>query len=230
MSDPIARFTKTFANERGGYLTRRLAIVEAVSNTYTLTVKVPAADGVNYERLTGVRYFGHHAPHVGAQVWLDSDGANVVAIGAVAGLGGSALAARVGKNSNQNAPNSATQVTFADVLSDPASMFDNANDNFVIPVRGFYFVLGSLVWSAVTDKEARSLTIRVNGNNRGTVRTDNIGHAAHSLAQQVSVIYPMSVGDTVGLYANQETTGTLTNGMQSDNGTFFSIAYLGADA
>lgn len=226
MSD-LGKFVDTFATPKPKFR-RRLGTVLSVQSDYTITVTV-AGSSSDYP-ISSVKYFGHYPPTPGAQVWLDTDGIDLIAVGAVAGLGGVAHAARWEKNANQSAPNSSTLITFGDQISDPANLFDNANDQYVAILPGLYHIVGGLTWSAVTDKEFRSVTIRVNGSAKATIRQENIGHATHQLSQVVSTIYPLAAGDTVALYANQGTGATLTAGMQADSGTFFAIAYIGPRA
>lgn len=226
MSD-LGKFVDTFATPKPKFR-RRLGTVLSVQSDYSITVTV-AGSSSDYP-ISKVRYFGHYPPTPGAQVWLDTDGVDLIAVGAIGGIGGMAHAARWEKTANQAAPNSATLITFGAQISDPANLFDNPNDQYVAILPGLYHVVGGLTWQAATDKEMRSVSIRVNNVAKATTRQENIGHATHQLSQVVSTIYPLEAGDTVTLYANQGTGATLSSGIIADDGTFFAIAYIGPKA
>ena len=211
---------------------RTLAKVVSIQSDNTITVQInrDATD------ITGVRYFGHYAPVAGSLVWLDSDGLDMVAVGAVAGLGGAAIAARVEKNANQtlSTSNSPAQVTFAtaSLSFDTASMFDDANDQFVITVPGVYLLNGGVEWISFGDTGQRLTQIRVSSGGsssiRGALRTSNIANVGHF--HSVTAIDKLAAGDKVQLWASQSSGGSLSAAVQSGALTYLALTYLGPSA
>lgn len=219
----LGRFVDTFANGKPK-LRRRLGTivsVEGASNSITVTIAGGSTS------IAGVRYFGHYPPVAGKQVWLDTDGVDLIAVGSIAGNGGVTIAGRVEKNTAQDQPTTNTKVTFGSIVSDPAGAWQNANDRWVAPVAGLYQFSAGMVYLGQTDTNSRTLFIQVGGTTRATVRNANIGIAGTSLIQSLSCIYPMAAGDYAELYVNQGTAATITGGLLSNNSTYFSMAYLG---
>lgn len=218
-------FVSEFRNEKPS-IRRRLGTVSAIdTNGQTITVTL------NGTPISGVRYFGHYGPVVGKQVWLDTDGGDIVAIGSIAGRGGVAIAARVSKGADQalNTSGTVEQVTFSAVHTDPSGMFDDANDQLVIAVPGIYQLSGSINWKASNDSLARYLQIRINGSTLAIVdRTPQNNSSSVQLIQQASGIYQLSTGDTVQLWAAQYTGGPQSGAVQGSSLTYLAAAYIGS--
>lgn len=224
----IAAFADTFKNPRPRFRRRSGTVVSIESNN-SITVTV---GGVAESTISGVRYFGHYPPVVGKQVWLDTDGVDVIAVGALAGLGGPAIAARVDKNADQTLSTSAEQVTFASasLAFDPTSMFDAANNQFVIAVPGVYSLSAGLTWIAAQDSTARYCQIRITGTIRIATRTPNINSASVAGLQNVAGLWSCATGDTIQLWAGQSTGASLASAIQAGNSTFLAVQYVGPSA
>lgn len=219
----LGRFVDTFANGKPKLRRRLGTIVSVEGATNSITVNI-AGGSTN---ISGVRFFGHYPPVAGKQVWLDTDGVDLIAVGSIAGNGGVTIAGRVEKNSNQDQPNVNTKVTFASVVTDPAAAWLNASDRWVAPVAGVYQFNAGMVYLGQTDTNSRTLFISINGTTRATTRVPNIGLAGTSLIQNLSCIYQLAAGDYAELYVNQGTGSTITGGLLSNNSTYFAMAYLG---
>lgn len=222
----LGRFVDTFANTKPR-LRRRLGTISSVQGA-TQTITVTIAGGST--TISGVRYFGHYPPVAGKQVWLDTDGVDLIAVGALAGLGGVAIAARVSKGADQalNTSGTVEQVTLSAVHTDPAGMFDDPNDQLVIPVTGIYQLSAGINWKASADSTARYLQIRINGSTLAIVdRAPQNNSAGTQLIQQASGIYKCDAADTVQLWAAQYTGAGQTGAVQGSTLTYLSAAYIG---
>lgn len=206
---------------------RRLATVVSVQTGYTMTVKI-AGDSTS---ISGVRYFGHVPPKAGSHVWIDTDGADLIGIGAVAGLGGAACAARTTKNAGQTIGTgpTGTLVTFPAADFDPYGIWDNANDKYVIPFDGIWHISAGLEWIAnATVAGGRGVKIAKNGTAIAQQLLAGNGSTTNSSFAALSTVIN-AVKDDAFTVIGVQTSG----GSQDVAGTalsYFAIAYIGPAA
>lgn len=206
---------------------RRQGTVVSVETGYTMTVEL-AGDTTN---VAGVRYFGHYPPKVGAQVWIDTDGSDLICIGAVAGLGGAFPVARMVKTANQTLNTSGTseKVTFGitDPNSfDPYGMYQNANERFVAPFDGVYLVTGHLTYAA-SATGFRDVQIRLNGSLYTLTR--EAATSANTPTYNCTAVVKMLKDEYVEIWGNQTSGGALA--ISPSNSTVgFGFQYLGPAA
>ena len=204
-------------------VSRRIGKVVSVDANYTITANIAGTS------VAGVKYFGSYPPKPGSLVWLDGDGSDILAVGAVAGSGGAVPAGRMEKSTNQDAPIALTRITFATTIFDPWTMYDGVNDQWSIPVKGVYHISAGLVTSANADNNSRTVEIVAAG---GIVAATRIWHSSgYQDFLPLSTITRLDRNDKVYLQAAQGSAATITGGIIGANPrTFFSITYLGADA
>ena len=125
---------------------RRMGTVVSVQTGYTMTIQL-AGDTTS---ISGVRYFSHLQPEVGSQVWIDTDGADMIAVGTIAGLGGPAAVGRVYKSATQSIANvTAVDIGFGSTGKiDPHSLWDNTGNFWNIPFDGVWAATATLQWTA----------------------------------------------------------------------------------
>lgn len=150
---------------------RRAGVVVSVETGYTCTVYI----GGDNTSISGVRYFAHTAPRPGQQVWLDTDGYDVVIVGVVAGNGGSIPACRVYRSSAQTSVASgvSTEVVWTDAAFDPWGMWStgSATDaQIVLPMDGVYFATSTIAFPASTSGAYRTIDILHAGSLRARSR------------------------------------------------------------
>jgi hypothetical protein len=140
---------------------RRVAEVVSVQSDYTCTVKI-AGDTVN---AANVRYFAHVAPRPGQLVWIDTDGADVIVSGAVAGNGGAIPFCRVRRTTTQNTVASGDAITWDNAVSDPWSMWSSTTNpsRVTVPMTGVYTLTGIITFPNNATAGIRGCDIRVNG-------------------------------------------------------------------
>lgn len=200
---------------------RRLGTVVSVQTGYTMTVQL-AGDTTS---VSGVRYLGHYPPKVGSAVWIDTDGADLLCIGAVAGLGGAACAVKIWKAANQSINDTTvTKLTFANSSFDPFAMFDDANDQLVAPFDGIYRISGSIGW-AVNGTGSRAAYLQVNGSSAAISRVATA--AAVTIFVPVTTTSLLTKGDAVTLAAYQS-SGAALNVDATGTLTHLAMEYLGA--
>jgi len=64
---------------------------------------------------------------------------------------------------NNQTENTILKVTFDEALIDPSSMFNDANDRFILPVAGWWVLTGSVLYTTATNDFAASSGFHFNG-------------------------------------------------------------------
>ncbi len=131
------------------------------------------------------------------------------------------------------AHNTLTTITWDTVRRDTAGIFDDANDQFVLPESGNYIVYGCVEYNVSTQTvQSARLNLLINGTDSkrcaGSVGAATEGTIAHELAFCVP-LNGMVKGDTVRLQTFQRNTGSVTwdvNNNATGLVTFFGIAKL----
>lgn len=208
-------------------LRRRMGAVAAINSNKTINVTVAGSTTT----ITGVHYFGHYAPKVGAQVWLDTDGRDWVATGAIAGSGGANPSCKVYRTSDQSI---ATGSTFVNV-SWNAAQFDpwgmwTSGTNVTVPITGRYLVNATVHFNAASPYTVsyRSGRLYQNGGPLNIVQTDSpVGNVIW--AQSMSVIVNATAGDYFQLAARQNSGITIPIASSAASETQLTVTYLGPD-
>lgn len=203
---------------------RRMGTVAAINADRTINVTI----GGSTTTITGVRYFAHYAPKVGAQVWLDTDGRDWVALGAIAGQGGATPSCKVYRTSDLSIATSttATTVTWQAAHTDPWGMWTTGT-NVVVPLTGIYLMTAMTQWNTATTGY-RNTRIQVNGADVSWSQLDppassvTSGYANHALAA-------LTKGDIVTMVARQTSSAALSLN-SGISGTNLTVSYLGPDA
>lgn len=217
-------FVSTFSNEKPA-IRRRMATVKSIQSDYTVTVTLNGTD------VAGVRYFGHYVPVAGSQVWLDTDGGDLIAVGSLAGRGGRALGAYIYKNADQSiANNTLTKITFASVDFDAEAMFDNANDTLVLNRAGLWTVAAGASFDA-NAAGYREISIRGTGLLSGDIVSQRVPATPTTNTRlTTSSTGYFGYGDTVALWARQTSGAALLVDGTAYASTWLSAIYLGAGA
>lgn len=216
-------FVSTFRTEKPA-IRRRLGIVTSIQADYTITVTLNGTD------VAGVRYFGHYQPIAGEQVWLDTDGGDIVAVGAIAGRGGQVLGAYVYKNADQNLTNNTlTQITFSSVDFDGEVLFDNTSDTLTLRRPGLWLcqAAGSFDANATGYRE---ISIRGSGSISGDIVTQRVSATPTTNTRiVVSTVRYFGYGDVISMYARQTSgAGLIISGDGNPQTTWLSAVYMGA--
>lgn len=215
----------TLGNVSGGWLVRS----GATANTLTVAL---AGDTTAF---SGVRYLNTFAPKAGGQVWLDTDGVDVMAVGALAGRGGHACVANVRLNANLSVPADGTNYTtvgWEHAANDPFGVWQSGKPNYLMaPVSGFYLVRASVAFAAGTSGQ---LTLGIFKN---TTAWTNAGTSyAAELSTDAGAVYmtatahliPMDVGETITIGVRSATARTANGGALNE--TSASLLWVGPKA
>lgn len=211
----------------GAPLRRRMGAVSAINSNRTINVTI----GGSTTAITGVKYFGHYAPKVGTQVWLDTDGRDWIAIGAIAGSGGAIPSCKVYRTSDQNIATGSTfvNVSWNAAAFDPWGMWTSGT-NVTVPITGRYLVNATVHFNAASPYTVsyRSGRIYQNGGPLNIVQTDSpVGNVIWS--QSMSVIVNATAGDYFTLGARQNSGITLALASTTAAETQLTVTYLGPD-
>lgn len=120
------------------YLRVRQGRVSAVNADYTIDVTISGDTNV----LPKVKYLGHYAPRLNTQVWILTDGTDMIALGHLAPR--SAPVLRVSRSAVQSIPNATDEAVIWTEASgtNPWSMWDNTNNTtrtvITVPIPGYY--------------------------------------------------------------------------------------------
>ena len=224
MSETIDTFGfVTAIKQEPQQLRRRMGIIVSVETGYTITIQL-AGDTTSF---SGIKYFGHYPPKVGAQVWLDTDGADIVAIGAIAGLGGAVPAGLTIKAANQSiATASNTTITWPAPATDTFGIWDAANNRWVVPFDGMWLINTTLIWAA-NATGARAAYIMQGAN----IISISRGQATSGVTtiMNCSTIAKATKNDNFSIQGYQSSGGAL-NVETNANICNFSISYLGPAA
>lgn len=207
-------------------LRRRMGKVITVGTDYTLTVQI-AGDTTN--NIAGVRYFGHFAPKAGSQVWLDTDGVDVIAVGAVAGLGGVVPVCRVYRSTDLNVASSTTYTTvaWASSLYDTHNMWTSGTD-VVAPITGTYLVQATYSFANLLGGY-RSARIVSGSTTQAFSQYDSASSIAAPFTS-LGTVCSVAKGTAFTLEVRQTSGSTLAlnGGVPSYTNLF--VTYLGADS
>jgi hypothetical protein len=206
-------------------LRRRMGKVTAVNSNYTISVQIAGSTTT----ITGVRYFAHFAPKVNSQVWLDTDGQDWIAIGAVAGLGGQVPSCKVYRTADLNVATGSTWTTVAwqTVDFDPYGMW-NSGTGVYARITGRYLIEHQAQWTANATSYRGSRVMLNGATPLNLCQTDSTGTALFS--HQGSVIVNLVSGDYVQMQVRQNSGGTLALNSTSISESHMTVTYLGPDA
>lgn len=220
-------FVSEFRNDKPA-LRRRMGTIQSVQSDYTLTVTLNGTD------IPGVRYFGHYLPVAGQQVWLDTDGGDLVAIGSIAGRGGKFLGCYVYKTAggSQNiADNTLEKITFGVADYNIEGMFDNPNDLVTLNRSGLWHVQGGIFFAS-NATGYREINLRSTGSIGPELAVQRVS-ASPSAATRLTVatIRNFTYGDTVSMYGRQTSGSPLqVTGDGNPETTWLSAVYIGPGA
>jgi hypothetical protein len=205
-------------------LRRRMGAVSAINANRTINVTI----GGSTTAITGVHYFGHYAPRIGAQVWLDTDGRDWVAIGAIAGSGGAVPTGRFHRTADLTVTTGAgwTPVPFQAAQFDPWGMWTTGT-NVIAPITGRYHMTGMAHWAGnATSYRAVALDVA------GVVSTwaQQLANGTNVTAVSVSSVVTANAGDAFRLQVRQGSGGNLTLNAGTSVETHLTVTYLGPDA
>ena len=208
---------------------RRMGTVSAINTNYTINVTVAGSTTV----LSNVKYFAHYAPKVGSQVWLDTDGRDWIAVGAIAGSGGQVPSCKVFRTADLSvATGSAyTTVPWQTTDFDPWGMWSSgAATNVVAPISGRYLVTAQIEWTG-NATSYRGASLRVNGSNTSNfafVQNDSSGTALFS--HSISSVRAAQAGDYFQLLVRQNSGAALAMSGTTVAESHMTVTYLGPDA
>lgn len=202
---------------------RRMGKVISIQSNYTITVTIAGSD----VQIDGVRYFAHYAPTVGSHVWLDTDGVDWIAAGAVAGLGGDIPTCKVYRTADLNIATGTTYttVTWQAESYDTASMWTSGTD-VIVPLSGIYLVHATASWNG-NATGYRTCLIK-----RGTTTigyTQDTATSTNVMQQQAIASCTANAGDAIILQVRQGSGGTLALSGTQVYETQMVVTYLGPD-
>lgn len=208
-------------------LQRRMGKVVAINTNRTIDVQIAGSTTT----ITGVRYFAHFAPKLNTQVWLDTDGRDWIAIGAIAGLGGQVPTCKVYRTADYNIATGSTYTTipWSAAEYDPYGMFTSGT-NIVVPLTGRYLVTAQVEFNG-----------NATGYRGGALRTGGSVATNFSFAQmdagttnlfsfQLASVRTMVAGDYFQLLVRQGSGVTIALAASTIAETSMTITYLGPDA
>jgi hypothetical protein len=206
-------------------LKRRMGTVSAINANYTINVTIAGSTTV----VTGVRYFNHYAPRVGAQVWLDTDGRDWIATGAIAGLGGQLPTVKVHRTTDLAIPSGATftAVTWQAAQFDPWGMWTSGT-NVVAPLSGRYLITGTAQFDGSQSTGYRGVAIQKNGVLIQLAQM--VTSALFQTGVPISTVVNLTRGDTVSLGARQGSGVNINLASVGATESHLIVTYLGADA
>lgn len=213
-------------------LRRRMGKVTAIGSNYTISVQIAGSTTT----ITGVRYFNHYAPKVGSQVWLDTDGRDWIAIGAIAGLGGAVPSVKVMRTADLSIATGAAYTTVAWQAADfdPWGMWTSGT-NVVVPLTGRYLITGQATFNAgATLGSYRGVQVRTNGSTGGYIGWTQTDYASSSgvsvWSGTATGVRHMVAGDYVTMHVHHNNAAALTLSSTAINDTHMTVTYLGSDA
>lgn len=201
---------------------RRAGVVVSVQTGYTCTVQI-AGDTTS---ISGVRYFSHAAPRPGSQVWIDTDGYDVVVVGLIAGNGGSTPSCRLFRGSQQGSITGPTTILWNQVGSDPWGMRDATNtDRIYLKADGFYLVSGVVAFAASATGTYRAVDVKLNGVT--VLQRCRISNAP--TAENVFLSYATGFYGVVGDYITVEASSSAYSVSLAQTGQMpnVSVSYIG---
>jgi hypothetical protein len=196
---------KAMRNKKNG-LRLRMATVVSVQSAYSITVQVAGSS----QSLPGVRYFSNFPPKPNDQVWLVTDGGDILALGMVAAAG-RVLAPRVFSSIDISLTNATdTAITFNTANNDAYAMWSASTPTRLTCVVPGRYQFTGFVRFAANATGLRAIWVQRAG-------TQILGRQT-TLAASGSIATYMTVttatmdfaqGDYVELYARQESGGAL---------------------
>lgn len=209
-------------------LKRRMGVVTAINSDYTLNVKIAGSNNV----ITGVRYFANVVPpKVSAHVWLETDGRDWIATGAIAGLGGQHLSVKAYRTADLNVATGTafTTVPWQAVEYDPYGMYSSGSGNITVPVTGRYLVTAQVTWQGLSGGyRSGTLNHSVLSTAFGYTQIDSSSTSQISLS--VSAVRSAVAGESFYLQVRQGSAGALNLLGTTANQTFITVSYLGPAA
>jgi hypothetical protein len=203
-----------------------MGTVVTIGADQTLTVTIAGST----TNITGVRYFSHYPPKVGSQVWLDTDGRDWVAVGAIAGLGGQVPSCRLYRNTAYSISSGATYTTVAWDASvfDPWGMWPGGTSaNIVAPITGTYLVSYNYGYNANATGQRSGYVTSSSGSQNiySNVEAPPAGSIANVHA---SGVMQLTKGDVVQLTTRQTSGSLLAMYTGNPYSTAITVTYLGA--
>ena len=211
---------------------RRAGVVVSVQSDYTCTVQVAG----NATSISGVRYFAHVSPRPGQQVWLDTDGFDVIAVGVIAGNGGALPFGTWRRNNTASTQSintgSITSVNFDTVIHDPWTMLaGGAGTDVVVPLAGVYALSANASFASSTAGTFREVLI-YSGSTllvRSRAEQPSGGFPNSAVFLTTSAVRALAKDAVVTMRVQHDTGSALNLGSGSGENVLF-LAYLGADA
>lgn len=235
--EEYSAFASAFRNRRSPIKKRLGQVVSVDTGSRTCSVIVGADETV----YTGVRYYSSFTPLVGADVWIETDGLDMVAVGSIATaetvqetlqqavIEMPAVSASVKSTAGFDftVASNWARLPFNTVVADPYEMWNATNNQFVLPYTGFYQVECSVSWSITTAAVYRVTSIVKNTDRMSAVST-RIGDN-YTNFHSVSCSFLGAANDTVEvqIWSDVITSDIVAGG--SNLPYFFSINYLGSD-
>jgi len=212
---------------------RRAGVVVSVQSDYTCTVQVAG----NATSISGVRYFAHVSPRPGQQVWLDTDGFDVIAVGVIAGNGGAIPSGAWRKNAAQSIPDATiTSVSFDTVHHDPWNMLQGGTSgsgttDVTLPMTGVWLLSANASFASNTAGSYREVLIYSGGTvlTRSRAEQASGGFPATGVMVSTTAVRALAANAIITMRVYQNTGGALNTGTGSGENVLF-VAYLGPDA
>lgn len=208
---------------------RRAGVVVSLQSDYTCTVQI-AGDATS---ISGVRYFAHVSPRPGQQVWLDTDGYDLIVVGVIAGNGGAIPWGAWRRSTSQSIPDvTITKVSFDAVLSDDWTMLaGGSGTDIIVPLPGVYAITANASFASSSLGSIREVLI-YSGTTilvRSRAEQASGGYPATSAIVSTSAIRSLAAGAAVSMQVQQNTGAALNLGTGSGENVLM-LAYLGPAA
>jgi hypothetical protein len=205
---------------------RRMATVISVESDVTMTVSLAGNTDPAYY-ISQVRYMEQVAPRVGGHVWLDTDGADIVAVGRIVGRGAQYPHCRVYRSADQSIPNGTTYTTVTFTTADVnfyGMWSAGAPTVITVPFAGLYQVSINMAW-ATNSTGLRTAIGLVNGTTQSLIQIDGLSATGAYLSNTTIVSIPD--GGTVSMQVRQTSGAALAALGGSRYETSMSVTYVG---
>lgn len=229
--EEYSAFVGAFKNRRQP-IKKRLGQVTAVDTGNRVCSVIVGADQTEY---TNVRYYSSFTPLVGADVWIETDGFDMIAVGSTATadtieqiVATTPTLAAIVKNTTATTSISAlteTKMVFNSVVQDSYGIWNSTNNWFVLPYSGFWLVTVNTSWASNTGTGYyRRTAIKQNSN---LVAQTASSFNNYTNFHSVSTIIQGTANDTINVNLYTDNAHNLL-GETAANPSNFSIDFLGA--
>lgn len=197
----------------------RQGTVISVESAYTITVTIAGESA----QIAGVKYMGNYAPRPGSQVWLLSDGFDLLALGHLAPRG--IPTPRASRSTTQTIADATdSYISFDAVENDGWSCWSSGQAaRFTIPIPGRYQIIGQVSFVGNATGFRRAFVEKNGTSTLGSSR--EYGQTAGN-PTELQVITPpvtLAAGDYVRLGVRQNSGAALDVSVGAD----FGLIYLG---